>query len=284
LMGANLRRHVSPARLTRALALLAIATVMLSTIARTPAQAGVSFVQVNSATPQSSPTTVNVRYTSAQSAGDLNVVVVGWNDTTAQVQSVVDSVGNVYQLAVGPTVRAGSATQSIYYAANIGAAAANANTVTVTFNTGASYPDIRIAEYQGVATTNPVDVTAAATGSSSLSDSGSVVTTNANDLLIGANTVQKHTTAAGLSYTSRVITSPDGDILEDAVVAATGSYNATASTLPSSWYIMQMVAFRAASTDTQPPTAPGTPLPSVLSSSQISLTWSAATDNVGVTG
>src|SRR5215467_12294149 len=180
------------------------------------AQAAVAFVQVNSATPQTPQTTVTVPYTAAQTAGNLNVVVVGWNDATATVQSVVDSVGNVYQLAVGPTVRAGSATQSIYYAANIAPAAANANTVTVTFNTGASYPDIRIAEYQGVATTNPVDVTAAATGSSSLSDSGSVVTTNANDLLIGANTVQKHTTAAGLSYTSRVITSPDGDILEDA--------------------------------------------------------------------
>src|SRR5262245_53943719 len=154
-MGANLRRHASVARLKLAFTLLAIATVMFSTIARTPAQAGVSLVQVNSATPRSSPAIVTVRYTVAQPAGNLHVVVVGWNDTTAQMQSVVDSVGNVYQLAVGPTVRAVSATQSIYYAANIAAAAANANTVTVTFNTGASYPDIRIAEYQGVATTNP---------------------------------------------------------------------------------------------------------------------------------
>ena len=46
---------------------------------------------------------VPVTFASAQIAGNLNVVVVGWNDTTAAVSSVTDSVGNVYTLAVGPT-------------------------------------------------------------------------------------------------------------------------------------------------------------------------------------
>src|SRR5206468_2628689 len=36
--------------------------------------------------------------------------------------------------------------------------------------------------------------------------------------------------------------------------------------------------------DTQPPTAPGRPVLTVVSSTQINLTWPAATDNVGVTG
>ena len=49
---------------------------------------------------------------------------------------------------------------------------------------------------------------------------------------------------------------------------------------------MQMVAFRAATTggsgDTTPPTAPSNLITSVLSSSQISLSWTCATDNVGV--
>jgi len=35
--------------------------------------------------------------------------------------------------------------------------------------------------------------------------------------------------------------------------------------------------------DTQPPTAPGTPVASVVSSNQINLSWAASTDNVGVT-
>ena len=62
-------------------------------------------------------------------------------------------------------------------------------------------------------------------GTGTLSNSGSVTTTNANDLLVGANYVTTHTTGAGSGYTSRVITTPDGSILEDRVVTATGSYS-----------------------------------------------------------
>ncbi len=243
----------------------------------------IAFVQQNSATPQSSVTTAATTYASAQTAGNLNVVVVGWNDASALVQSVVDSRGNTYQRAVGPTVRAGLATQSIYYAANIVAAAANGNTVTVTFAPAAQYPDIRIAEYRGLATVNPVDITAAAQGNSTLSDSSAVTTTYPNDLLVGANTVQTHATGPGTSYTQRVITQPDGDILEDRIVTTTGSYSATAPQT-SGWWVMQMVAFRAAAADATPPTAPGAPVLSLVSSSQINLTWPVATDNVGVTG
>src|SRR5262245_22304661 len=64
--------------------------------------ASIAFVQVNSAVPQTPQTNVLVKYTQAQTAGNLNVVAVGWNDTTATVSSVTDSSGNIYQRAVGP--------------------------------------------------------------------------------------------------------------------------------------------------------------------------------------
>src|SRR4029079_14071803 len=48
-------------------------------------------------------TALSVTYANAQVAGDLNVVVVGWEHPTAAVSSVTDSNGNVYTLAVGPT-------------------------------------------------------------------------------------------------------------------------------------------------------------------------------------
>jgi len=99
--------------------------------------------------------------------------------------------------------------------------------------------------YSGVDPTNPVDVVAAAQGTGTVSNSGSVTTGNANDLLVGANLVQQITTSPGIGYTSRVITNPDGDILEDAIVTTAGSYSATASLSGGAW-IMQMVAFRAA--------------------------------------
>jgi hypothetical protein len=58
----------------------------------------------------------------------------------------------------------GQATQSIYYAKNIAASAANANTVTVRFNLIVPYPDVRALEYSGVGASTPLDTTAATSG------------------------------------------------------------------------------------------------------------------------
>src|SRR3984893_9679164 len=204
----------------------------------------IGFVQVNSAVPQTPQTSVSVAYTVAQTAGDLNVVIVGWADSTATVGTVTDSRGNAYQLAVGPTVYSGSRTLSTYYAANI--AAASANTVTVTFTTAARYPDVRILEYSGIATTSPLDVTAAAMGSSTSASSEPVTTTAMNDLIVGADDTATVTSGPGSGYTSRVITSPDGDIAEDKITTTVGSYTATASISPSGAWIMQLVAFKGA--------------------------------------
>src|SRR4029453_14302557 len=78
----------------------------------------IRFIQVAAATPQQATATVAVPYPSVQLAGDLNIVAVGWNDTTSTVQSVTDSAGNAYALAVGPT-KATGLSQSIYYARNV---------------------------------------------------------------------------------------------------------------------------------------------------------------------
>src|SRR4029077_10089214 len=56
----------------------------------------ITYVQGNYATPQSDRTSVPIKFNAAQTTGDLNLVVVGWNDTTAAVSSVVDSSGNTY--------------------------------------------------------------------------------------------------------------------------------------------------------------------------------------------
>src|SRR6202035_1934274 len=220
--------------------------------------------------------------TAAQQQGDLNVVVVGWNDSTATIGTVTDLSGNVYHLAVGPTVYSGTATQSIYYAASIVGAAANANTVTVAFTTAAAYPDIRILEYSGIDTNSPLDVTAAAIGSSSTASSGAATTTLANELIFGADLTVTATTGAGSGFTSRIITVPDSDIAEDRIVTATGSYAATASTNPGAW-IMQMVAFKAPSGGggTGTPSAPANLAATAAGASAINLSWGAATESGG---
>jgi hypothetical protein len=188
-----------------------------TTTTSTPTAVALAYVQGNSTTVTSGQTTV-VPYLAAQRAGDLNVVIVGWNDATAQVTSVTDSNGNVYQLAVGPTVLTGSPalSQSVYYANNISAAAASANAVTVKFNTSAYYSDARILEYIGVDQVSPLDVSSAATGSSATTSSGAVTTKNAKDLLVGSNVVWTMTSGPGSGLTKRMITS-FGDIVEDRI-------------------------------------------------------------------
>ena len=99
--------------------------------------------------------------------------MVGWNDTTATVQSVTDSRGTV-TLAIGPT--SGTALrQAIYYAKGIGG---GATTVTVTFTRPAVYP------------------------------------------------------------------APDGDLAEDRLLTAIGTYGATAPLRTSGAWVMQLVTFR----------------------------------------
>ena len=56
--------------------------------------------------------------------------------------------------------------------------------------------------------------------------------------------VTSHNTGPGTGFTSRVITTPDGDIAEDRIVMVVGSYSASAPMTSGTW-VMQMVAFRA---------------------------------------
>ena len=195
--------------------------------------------------PQTPQSTVNVTFTAAQSAGGLNVVAIGWYDTTSQVLSVTDNRGNNYQRIAGPTTQAQAGTQSIYYAPSIVAAPAGGTTITVTFNAAVNYPDVRIAEYSGIDPLNPVDKAVSGTGTGTTSNSGSVTTTNPNDLLVGANYVTTTPPAAGASFTQRVITDLTA---RSSKIASSPPPAATMPPLLSadgSW-IMQMVAFRAA--------------------------------------
>jgi hypothetical protein len=228
--------------------------------------AAISFVQQKSAVPQAPQTAVSATFSAAQVAGDTNVVAIGWSDSTSTVTSVNDSKGNSYSLVIGPTRQANVQSQAIYVATNIFAAAANTNTVTVTFNAAVPFPDIRILEYSGLDTASPVEGAVGAVGTGTTSNSGNLTTTNPNDLLFAANYVTSGTNAAGTGFTSRVITSPDGDIAEDRIVTATGTYNATASMSSGNW-VMQMVALRAAGSQPLAATPTFNPVPGTYSNS-----------------
>lgn len=248
-----------------------------------PAQAAAAYVQGSSSTPASG-SSVSTTYPSAQLAGDLNVVFIGWNQATSGVQSVTDTNGNTYVAAVGPTINPGGATQVAYYAKNISAAAAGSNSVVVTFTSAVSYPDIRILEFSGVSTTNPLDVETGAIGTGTTLNSGSLTTTGSNDLLVASGYGQHtYSGGAGSGYTQILVSA--WNLVEDAILTGTGSYSATAG-MPSGYWVMQQLAFRASNSsgDTASPSAPGGLTATTVSNTQINLNWAAATDNVGVTG
>jgi fibronectin type 3 domain-containing protein len=240
------------------------------------ASAATAYVQGTTTTGSASSalSSLSTRLLHAQLPGDLNVVVIGWLDATSSVQSVTDSIGNTYAVAAAPTISGGNTTQVIYFAQNIVASGAGANKITVTFNVAVPSPNLRIAEYSGIATANALDVATGASGNGTMLSSGTVATGNSNELLVGASqgdaTVQNAVPTTGSGFTRRLITS--GNMLADDIVIATGYFSATAGISTSSggaaWWVMQIAAFRASD-------GPGAVTAAVASSTEIDLNWIA---------
>jgi RHS repeat-associated protein len=194
--------------------------------------------------------TIQVPFPLEQTAGDLNVVIVSWRDTNADTQVLGDDGNNQYY-AMGKFSQSGNGQQQIWFAPNI---VGGTNIVDVVFASTkgncVTAPEVRIAEYRGISTNSglsAVDVSATQnTSSSATCNSGSKSTTNQNDLLVGANLAGKTTTLAGANYVNHVVTTPQGDALEDQIVTSTGSYSAGATMAASGNCLMQMVAFKEA--------------------------------------
>jgi hypothetical protein len=201
---------------------------------------GVNFIQVNSAHPASPAANATVTYPLAQTAGNLNVVIIGWDDATANVQAVTDSAGNTYTLALPANVGTGL-SQTIFYAKNIVASASN--TVTVTFSVPAASPDVRVLEYSGLDTIAPLDGAAGDSGISAVLDSGPITTTTAGDLVIGGSTVGGIVQASDLIFTTVANTS-DGLSVEHLVGPAAGIFDVTSTQNMNTNWVIQAVAFK----------------------------------------
>ncbi len=206
---------------------------------------GTQFVQVNSATPQTNESTVTVPFTKAQGSGDLDVVAIGFNDSTSTITSVTDSAGNVYQLGA-PITRGTGLSQAIYYAKNINAATAGSNVVKVQFSGAVPYVDLRVAEYSGLDTVNPFDTSTSATGSGATANSGNLTTSAATELIFGAGMTTGGYGSGTNGFISRLITPVDADIAGDESAGTPGTYAATATLAGSAQWLMQAVAFRIA--------------------------------------
>src|SRR5262249_13128288 len=107
-------------------------------------------------------------------------------------------------------------------------------------------------------------------------------TTFANELLFGAGITTGGFSAATGGATTRIITTPDLDIVQDQVVSAVGTYSATASLVGNAAWGMQMVALRAAgapttTTTTTSTTAGATRAPTPTTSTTTSTTRAPTT-------
>src|SRR5262249_12465357 len=225
------------------------------------------YVQGNYACPQTDQSQVSVTYTNKQTAGNVNILAIGWNDIIANITDVNDSPGNPYQTAVTTSQQMNNAiSQAIYYATNIHS---GSNTVTVMFDQPAHFVDLRATEYGGLIKGDPFDVGASGTGSGLLADSGPLTTGQTNELLFAAGTTTGSFAGAGSGYVIQIYTRPNSDIVEDMVSEAAGTYNAMAPSGASGW-VMQVASFKA----TPPPIWSG-PLPALQldSSNGLKLLW-----------
>ena len=165
-------------------------------------------------------------------------------DSTSVI-SVTDTQLNTYTLIGSPqTWSPYHFVERLYYAKNI---RGGADTTTVTLS-GSRYMEVRLYEYSGLDTSSPLDVSATQrTGTSAIGTSGTLTTTNANDLLFGFfHSDDDVTNTAGAGFTGR-IPSSGGLLGEDENVGSTGSYSATMSFSGSADYVAFLVAFKAAS-------------------------------------
>ena len=205
----------------------------------------INYIQRGGTTTNVPSTTIPATMPGLQTAGDLNVVIIGWADDTATVSSVSDSEGNTYTPALTPTVGTGL-SQVIYYAKNIAGDSTTPNQVTVTFSQAPVNPDIRILEYRGLDITAPLDVAAVAgaQGFGILADSGACTTTTPVELIVAGFTVGTHITDPGTGFTMVDLTQPNGNSAQHQITAAAGSCESNAPLSSGAGWVAQSVAFK----------------------------------------
>lgn len=220
-----------------------------------------AFVQTaNSGTPSGSTTSKTATFASAQSAGNLNVVVISFGNASATsisnvISSVTDSKGNTYAaanafLSCQSVTGSDALGQIIYCAPGIAAATAGSNVVTVNLSLARDFFTVVLLEYSGLATSSPVDVTAgtkADSPSAATASTGSLTTTATGEALVSAfaffdGPATTTNLTAGFTQRAKFYTQLEADQLG----VATGSYSCSCASGGTSGWIAQMVALKVA--------------------------------------
>ena len=155
---------------------------------------------------------------------------------------MTDTAGNVYHPAVA-TFRGQRSEPGDLLRGEHRRRRPRRNQVTVTFDQPAAFVDLRITEYSGLRASCALRRRRLGDRRRQTPPSTGTLTTAG---AVGAAVRRRHDRAdlhrAGSGVHGRVITTPDGDLVEDAPAASAGSYGATAS-LGSGTWLLQLAAF-----------------------------------------
>jgi hypothetical protein len=206
------------------------------------------------------------------------------------ITSISDNKSSQYSLVGSIANSSGAGTLRVYHAVT---AAGGVNAVTVTHPWGAS--DVVVAEYAGVGDIGRFQAQDAGYNTGAAWSSGPAQTTRqGNELLVGcafevyAVAVPQVKFTAGSGFTPRG--SRRGMFLEDSRASVAGAYAASGTRFPAANLnvVAALLTLRidppTDTPDNQPPSAPAALQAAAASASEISVSWSAAADNVGVAG
>jgi hypothetical protein len=185
----------------------------------------------------------SVGFASPNTAGNWIGVAIFGGQSSTHTFTVTDTNGNTYQRALTMGQTADNITLGMYYAENI---KGGANQIKVVPDTS-GYIRIVIVEYSGVATSNSLDVTAAAQGNSVSPNSGTVTTTANGDLLWGASASADSEPFAGPGYTLEelVPASPGTALLtEDQIQTTAGPASASLTLGSAKLWTMGLAAIK----------------------------------------
>jgi chitodextrinase len=254
----------------------------------TPAPVGTAEVQAGQSSTSTRVASTTIVLSNPVQAGDLLVGWFGQFDSSGLVQ-VSDNVNGAWTRSTASTMFGSGGDVALFYVQD-SAPSPWGLTVTITAS-NPTYLQGAASEYSGVATAGALDQAAAASGNSTAVDSGPTGAVGGGELVVGGfitgGTPGTVTPGAseGKAFVMRVQNASGSTSLEDILSSAAGTQDerSTLSTA-TDWHAGVGVFHQFGQGDTQPPSVPTNLQTTSVTATTVNLSWTASTDNVGVTG
>jgi len=209
------------------------------------AATAVGYVQSAGKSNDTAAASISQAFPSPNTTGNLIVAAVSWGNNATV--SCSDSQGNTYAVATTQYDSVNNQSLAICYATNVNG---GTNTVTAQFSNSPSYRRILVHEYQGVATSNAVDVATKNIGNANTALNNVTTTAAATatdgELIFSAVMDDSGTNniAAGAGFLQRASVNNKDLASEDQVQISAGPIAATYTFTAAHRYLAQMVVFK----------------------------------------